>query len=168
MRPSNLFLFTLVICVLGPILAFTARADAPSWIWGSQHAFHNAAAGECEFKKSFEIDRTIKSAIYEIHTEGNKVLSATAVELAAGVEINGGPDLQQASSLRDTIRRKNELFFHRWRPQNETYLFLFRKHEQGNNAIEIPQFDPLVSEQEAKIARLRVPVAHRYEVTRSQ
>ncbi len=41
-------------------------------------------------------------------------------------------------------RRKDQLFFHRYRPQNETYLFLFRKHEQGNNAVEIPQFDPLI------------------------
>jgi len=42
------------------------------------------------------------------------------------------------------ILRKDELFFHRHRPQNETYLLLFRKHEQGNNAVELAQFDPLV------------------------
>ena len=39
---------------------------------------------------------------------------------------------------------KNELFFHRWRPANSTYLFGFRKHEQGQNAKEIPEFDPLI------------------------
>jgi hypothetical protein len=33
------------------------------------------------------------------------------------------------------------LFFHRWRPANWTYLFGFRKHEQGRNAVEIPRFD---------------------------
>ena len=47
--------------------------------------------------------------------------------------------------LRQAIRKKNELFFHRWRPQNETYLFGFRKHEQGKNAKEIAEFDPLVA-----------------------
>jgi lysophospholipase L1-like esterase len=57
--------------------------------------------------------------------------------------------------LREAIRQKNQLYFHRWRPQNFTYLFGFRKHEQGNNAVEIPQFDPLVAEAEATIEELR-------------
>ena len=53
-------------------------------------------------------------------------------------------------------------------PQNITYLFGFRKHEQGNNAVEIPRFDPLVAEQEQEIARLRKPVAHAYELVRAE
>ena len=57
--------------------------------------------------------------------------------------------------LRATVIEKNRLFFHRWRPANETYLFLFRKHEQGNNAKEIPQFDPLIAGQEKAIEGLR-------------
>lgn len=59
--------------------------------------------------------------------------------------------------LRNTIIRKDELYFHRWRPQNITYLFGFRKHEQGNNAVEIAQFDPLVDEQEIRIHELQQP-----------
>ena len=58
--------------------------------------------------------------------------------------------------LRAAIIEKNRLYFHRWRPQNETYLFLFRKHEQGQNAREIPLFDPLVEAQEKEIAKLRI------------
>lgn len=61
-------------------------------------------------------------------------------------------------ALRTAIRQKNELFFHRYRPQNETYLFLFRKHEQGKNAVEIPRFDPLIAEKEQEIARLKRPL----------
>ena len=57
-----------------------------------------------------------------------------------------------APALRAKIVEKNQLFFHRWRPQNETYLFGFRKHEQGKNGAEIPQFDPLVVKAEAEIA----------------
>lgn len=57
--------------------------------------------------------------------------------------------------LNSAIRKKNELFFHRWRPANWTYLFGFRKHEQGQNAVEIPKFDPLIAQWEARIARLR-------------
>jgi lysophospholipase L1-like esterase len=58
-------------------------------------------------------------------------------------------------ALRAAIRRKDELFFNRWRPQNETYLFGFRKHEQGQNAAEIPQFDPLVEEADGKVQALK-------------
>ncbi len=57
--------------------------------------------------------------------------------------------------LRAAIIRKNELFFHRWRPANSTYLFGFRKHEQGQNAKEIPEFDPLIERAEAEIDRLK-------------
>jgi len=57
--------------------------------------------------------------------------------------------------LRAAIRKKNELFFHRWRPANWTYLFGFRKHEQGQNAREIPEFDPLIAEWETRIGGLR-------------
>lgn len=62
-------------------------------------------------------------------------------------------DSQKA--LRAAIIAKNELFFHRWRPQNLTYLTGFRKHEQGQNAKEIVQFDPLVEKAEKEIAELR-------------
>ncbi len=52
------------------------------------------------------------------------------------------------------VRWKDELFFNRWRPQNETYLFGFRKHEQGQNAKEIPMFDPLLKAADEKIQEL--------------
>ena len=56
-----------------------------------------------------------------------------------------------SADLRKLIVEKNRLFFHRWRPANSTYIFLFRSHEQGNNAVEIPQFDPLVAAAEEKV-----------------
>jgi len=63
------------------------------------------------------------------------------------------------SAAREDLRRriieKNEVFFHRHRPQNETYLRGFRKHEQGNNATEIYAFDPLVVEKDREIFALR-------------
>ncbi|MCE9518101.1 MAG: hypothetical protein K8R87_00800, partial [Verrucomicrobia bacterium] len=54
-------------------------------------------------------------------------------------------------TLREAILRKNSLFFHRSRPANYTYIFGFRKHEQGRNAVEIPKFDPLVDKAEANV-----------------
>ena len=64
-----------------------------------------------------------------------------------------------ASSLLAAIRRKNRLVFDRWRPQNVTYLFGFRKHEQGQNAAEIPQFDPLIEAADAEIDRIKRQLA---------
>ena len=64
---------------------------------------------------------------------------------------------QRYERLRQLVVRKNELYFHRWRPQNITYLFGFRKHEQGNNASEIAQFDPLIAELERQIAAASAP-----------
>jgi lysophospholipase L1-like esterase len=103
---------------------------------------------------------------YELRSEGRGVVSRTAEEWAQGVQITDGPDRDQVERLRAAINRKNRLFFHRWRPQNITYLLGFRKHEQGNNAVEIPRFDPLVAEQEREIAVLRKPMAHDYELVR--
>ncbi|QEL18791.1 SGNH/GDSL hydrolase family protein [Limnoglobus roseus] len=62
-----------------------------------------------------------------------------------------GEDPKKFDAARATIRRKNQLFFYRWRPQNETYLLGFRKHEQGKNAKEIVQFDPLVDHAEQEL-----------------
>ncbi|MSU36278.1 MAG: hypothetical protein EXS36_14515 [Pedosphaera sp.] len=59
------------------------------------------------------------------------------------------------SVLNLAIRKKNELFFHRWRPANWTYLFGFRKGEQGRNSVEMPRFEPLIAEWEKRISRLR-------------
>jgi len=68
---------------------------------------------------------------------------------------SGGLTSIQEEAIRQKIVEKNMLFFHRWRPQNITYLTGFRKHEQGNNAVEIAQFDPLVQEIETKIDQLK-------------
>ena len=62
---------------------------------------------------------------------------------------------ESGEKLRLAIVAKNELFFHRWRPQNETYLFGFRKHEQGNNAVEVAKFEPLVAEADKEIEAIR-------------
>ena len=81
-----------------------------------------------------------------------------------GIRLSLDLDVAQAEKLRQAIVAKNRLYFYRWRPENETYLFGFRKHEQGQNAREIPQFDPLIAEKEKEIAKLRVPVPHMYEL----
>lgn len=83
-------------------------------------------------------------------------------EIEVGSSGNPSAEVQarwkQKDELRLAILAKNELFFHRWRPQNLTYLTGFRKHEQGNNAKEIVQFDPLVEKAEKEIAEQRKKV----------
>jgi hypothetical protein len=77
----------------------------------------------------------------------------TASQLVSALTPGMAKELKtgDTESLLQLIRKKNELFFHRYRPQNVTYLFLFRKHEQGNNAVDIPKFDPLVKGLEEQI-----------------
>jgi lysophospholipase L1-like esterase len=101
---------------------------------------------------------------YTLTVDGKPVATADAAGWARGVRLKRGPEFEQSERLRRAVVAKDRLYFHRWRPQNETYLFGFRKHEQGQNAREVPQFDPLVAQKEAEIAKLRVPVAHTYEL----
>jgi hypothetical protein len=79
-----------------------------------------------------------------------------AAKVVAGLGLNA-PNVPAAETetLRHAIIEKDRLFFDRWRPENETYLFGFRKHEQGQNAGEVDQFDPLVEKQDKKIAELK-------------
>ena len=109
----------------------------------------------------------LPSGRYELKADGHRLEIKPAAEWARGASIANGPDFEQFQELRRTINQKNKLFFYRWRPQNITYLFGFRKHEQGNNAVEIPRFDPLVAEKEKAIVRLRKPLSHVYELTES-
>jgi lysophospholipase L1-like esterase len=101
---------------------------------------------------------------HTLRIDGKAVTTAGAEDWARGVRLEAGPEFEQAEQLRRTVVAKNREYFYRWRPQNETYLFGFRKHEQGNNAAEVPLFDPIVEKLEKEIAKLRVPVAHVYEI----
>jgi lysophospholipase L1-like esterase len=81
-----------------------------------------------------------------------KLAEALLVGLGLKVPAVSPPELE---ALRHEVLRKDELFFNRWRPQNETYLFGFRKHEQGQNAKEIPMFDPLIKAADQRIQELK-------------
>lgn len=92
--------------------------------------------------------KAAEASSYEFDADGVKVVAANGPDgLVAEVPVG-----RAYETLRQLVVDKDMLFFHRWRPQNETYLFGFRKHEQGNNAREIPMFDPLVDQAEKKIA----------------
>ncbi len=102
-----------------------------------------------------------------LHENGYRALAMVAARelgwaAAADPKLPAGPyhkaEAEEAfppEPLREAIVRKNQLFFHRFRPENWTYLFGFRKHEQGQNAVEIPKFDPLIAAAEQEIERLK-------------
>ena len=88
--------------------------------------------------------------------EGYEKLSAKLVEgLGLQTPELPAPGLE---SLRSAVIAKDTLFFNRWRPHNETYLFGFRKHEQGQNAKEIPMFDPLIADGDKAIQKVKEDV----------
>ena len=89
---------------------------------------------------------------------GSKGYAAIAQMIRTSLKLpTRGLTSVQEEQIRERIVEKNQLFFHRWRPQNITYLTGFRKHEQGNNAVEIAQFDPLVEQIEVQIDELKKP-----------
>lgn len=97
------------------------------------------------------------SGDYSLRIGGREFGPFSANEWSNGVEIPWTPVSEQEALLLDTIRIKNELYFHKWRPQNETYLRGFRKHEQGQNAAELEEFDAYIEAEEAKINDLKIP-----------
>ena len=97
-----------------------------------------------------------KYRVWVTNSNGSSLRVLSESQLAKGVRVDIPID-SNYTELLHTITMKNMMFFHRHRPQNETYLFLFRKHEQGNNAVEIPQFDPLVQDLDKKIYDLSKP-----------
>ncbi len=111
--------------------------------------------------------RGLQPGDYIVKIDGRPVADFRIGDEPATIQLTAGPDFDQVQELRRAIIAKNQLYFHRWRPQNETYLFGFRKHEQGQNAAEVPKFDPLVVDAEVRIAQLRSPRARKYEVRRS-
>lgn len=85
--------------------------------------------------------------------------AADALEAALGWDESDREPLtaEQSEELRQLIIEKDRLYFHSYRPQNDTYLRGFREHEQGNNAGELVEFLPLIRGLEEKIRKLRKP-----------
>ena len=100
----------------------------------------------------------LKPGTYEFKA-GNEVLAkATDDQWAKGISIKPpSSEIERVEKLRKLIVAKNFDYFNYQRPENDSYILAFRKGEQGRNAVEIPQFLPLVEQKEQEIARLRVP-----------
>ena len=122
----------------GRVLLALAAIDRWGWVTASPNA---AAAGALVMPLGL--------------VGGDGKFSRDALETADEKQRAAADLYKRVVSLRDLIRAKNDLFLHRHRPQNETYLRGFRAHEQGNNAAEIAQFEPLIAAKDAEIQTLR-------------
>lgn len=76
---------------------------------------------------------------------------AWANDVAKRLEWPAPGEKINVTAVRAAVLRKNDLFFHQFRPANSTYLFGFRKHEQGRNAAEMPKFTPIIEGVDAEI-----------------
>jgi len=104
--------------------------------------------------KNFTTD-TIRYTEFGYREIGKAILNTTSNHLYFGEDRKSNLDEKKFDALRGLIKEKNDLYFHRYRPQNETYLRGFRKHEQGQNAKEISEFDPLIAKAEERILALK-------------
>lgn len=139
----------------------TANAQPPI-----QQKKYTAQKASRSFEAAIESDSSVagirlsadglEPGTYEIRVNGNTRGSLSSLQLKGSVLSEfGSVSMLAHEDLRQTIIEKNQMYFHRWRPQNVTYLFLFRKHEQGNNAGEVDEFLPIISRLEKKISDLK-------------
>jgi lysophospholipase L1-like esterase len=110
----------------------------------------------------------LKPGRYALKVDGAAVATASAEEWERGVPLTQGPEFLQLEKLRALIGEKNTHYFHYWRPQNDTYIFGFRRKEQGHLTAEFPKYPPILNEKDAEIAKLRVPATHSYSLERAQ
>ena len=94
---------------------------------------------------------------YTLRADGEALHTASARTWKEGIAVAHPDEHAQAEALRRAIIEKNQLYFRQYRPQNETYLVGFRRYEQGQNAAELEQLNPLIDEKENEIGRLRMP-----------
>ena len=94
----------------------------------------------------------LKKGFYSLTVDGQPVASASAKAWAEGVDIKHGPLFTQAKALRNLISKKNELYFHQYRPLNRTYILGFRAYEQGRHKQGLDELGGIVTWLDTQIA----------------
>ncbi|MEX0716252.1 MAG: SGNH/GDSL hydrolase family protein [Planctomycetaceae bacterium] len=107
---------------------------------------------------------------YALRIGGDEAVVASAARWQEGMSITRGPDFAQAARLRDAIRRKDRLFFDRWRAHNGEYIYGRRAKAGGNNSgnpaftAEFARLDRLLEEADRQLDELSRPEPHQYEL----
>ncbi len=146
----------------GTLRNLSAKADTAKFEW-------TPATLQVRQPATLRVDG-LKNGEYSVVVDGSKVATLSSSELAKGAAVTMSTAKQTAAveALRQKVIEKDMMFFHRWRPQNVTYLFLFRKHEQGNNAKEVDEFESIVSKLDDDVHRLKNALTQSIEVRRTQ
>lgn len=110
----------------------------------------------------------LKEGTYEVTIDGESAGKVTAEALGKGWNLtnSGGPITKQTRDLLQSIFRKNDLYFARWR---NVQLFAFPGWAKGPEVEvlrnrELSRLDGQIMEEESKIDSLRKPVLHRFEI----
>ena len=106
-----------------------------------------------DLSKTGQGESTRKDSIH-LNGAGYRDLASQIAD-SLGLVVSDWETSPQAEPLRQAILQKNRWWFNRSRPSNMAYVFGFRKHEQGQNAVEIPQYDEWIAKEEAVIAKRR-------------
>jgi lysophospholipase L1-like esterase len=106
----------------------------------------------------------LKKGFYTLTSDDAQVVTASAKQWKAGVEIRQGASFDQANQLQEKILKKNDLFFQQYRPQNKTYITGFRSYEQGRHAKGLEDLNFIITWLEGQIALHRTPKPQVYQL----
>ena len=98
---------------------------------------------------------------YTLKIDGKDMTRASAAIWQDGLRIAHGPKLDDTKKLREAIVLRNQLFYRRWRPYND--------HSRHWTFIggDFKLYDQEIARQEQRIAELRTPRPHTYEIVRT-
>ena len=101
---------------------------------------------------SAQSDPVTDNGIHPTQAGFARLVAPLLAELGVAPASPGEETAARAEKIRPLVVAKNAEYFHYWRPQNDTYILGYRKKEQGRNAVEMPQFLPIVEAKEKEIA----------------
>lgn len=122
--------------------------------------------------------RGLKPGRYTLRIDGQPAITTSADGWSRGIELTDGPQFDQARELREKIRYKDMLFFHRWRAHNSEYIFGRRSQtsdgytqteargNSGNPAFprEMAKLDRLLEQTDRELDEFSRPRPHNYEL----
>ncbi len=106
----------------------------------------------------------IQPGKYEFKIDGRLYRIVTDVDLRSALRINRGPQFDQAEDLRQAILKKNELFRQSWQPQSSTNQAGLKTEPKSPTKTD-PSLESRIKAAEEKIARLRQPAKHTFELS---
>ncbi len=106
----------------------------------------------------------LKKGNYGLRIDGEIVAIGTHKEWEEGKVLQQGPWIRQAEVLRQSIQKKDEIYFRKYRPQNRTYIVGFRAYEQGRHEEDLKDLGLLVAWLDGQIHHQKQPKTHHVEL----